>query len=429
MRRTEVERTAVREAPGAVLDPASRTPAPPSEGLLAVDEARARIVAAVTPIADSERVALDSALGRVVAESIVATCDVPPADNSAMDGFAFRLSDLRDADGVLPITGRMAAGQPATTLAPGGASWVFTGAVVPRGADTVVRLEDCQVDGATVRVLKRDVRLGDEIRRAGEDVVRGAEVIAAGTRMRAQELGVAASVGVTHVAVRRAVRVALVVTGDELVEPGAALESGKIYDSNGPVLAALLRTVGCLPGPVVRVRDDLAATRDALVQAAASADLVISSGGVSVGQEDHVKTAMRAIGEVDLWQVAVKPGKPIGFGRIAGVPWLGLPGNPVSGFVMFMLFGVPLLRRLQGREPTFPQPLRLPAGFERQRTLQRDEYQRVRVEDGRLVPYPRQGSGVLSSASWSDGLAKVPARASVSIGDELEYLGYAELLG
>lgn len=401
--------------------------------MLSVAEARARLLAAVEPLAGVEAVTLERALGRVSAAPLVAPRDVPLADNSAMDGFALRRADLEAAGGTLPVAGRTAAGQRPGALAPGTAMRILTGAVVPAGADAVVPIEDVEVVGAgdheAIRVARMPVAPGANVRRAGEDIARGAVVLPAGRRLRPQDLGVAASVGAIHLEVRRPLRVAVVVTGDELVEPGRELEPGQLYDSNRPMLAAALVALGCQVARAARVPDELAATTDALRAAAADADLVVTSGGVSVGEEDHVKAAVRALGAIEVWKVAVQPGKPIGFGRIEGVPWLGLPGNPVSSLVTLLVFGVPLIRRLQGREPVEPAAVPVPAGFARATPNRREEYVRVAVQGGRVVPYPHQGSGVLQSTAWADGLARVPAGALVQEGEPLDYYAFAELLG
>lgn len=395
--------------------------------MLGVEAARLRVIDAVGPLAGVERVPLSLALGRVVAEPVRAAVEVPPADNSSMDGFAFRLADLEASGGTLPLRGRAAPGHASEPLGPGEATRIFTGAVVPRGADTVVRLEHCEVTGESVRVVNTDIAVGDNIRRAGEDVTRGAVVLSEGHRIRPPDLGVAASVGTTDVPVRRLPRVAVLVTGDELVEPGRPLADAQIYDSNGAMMRGLLDWLGCEPRLVGRTGDTLAATRDAMRAATTDADLIVTHGGVSVGHEDHVKNAVQDLGRLDLWKVAVKPGKPVGFGEVLGVPWLGLPGNPVSGFVTFLLFGAPLIRRLQGREPTMPAPLHLPAGFRRERAGKREEYVRVRVQGGRLIPHAHQGAGVLSSAAWGDGLARIDAGTTVQEGDGLPYYSYASL--
>jgi molybdopterin molybdotransferase len=408
---------------------ASSAASPAPAGMLGVHDTRERLVNAVAPLSGCERLPLVDALGRVVVEAVVAAGDLPPFANSAMDGFALRFAELEAGQGVLSIEGRIAAGEGASTLAPGVATRIFTGAVVPHGADTVVPVERCRVEGATLRVDLPGVRHGDHIRRAGEDVARGEIVLPIGRRLRPQDLGMAAAVGTSTVGVGPRPRVALLVTGDELVPPGRPTRAGQIHDSNGPMLVGLLHALGCAPSIVSRVGDTRAATLEALRRAAPISDLIVSSGGVSVGEEDHLKDAVRSLGTLDLWRVAAKPGQPLGFGHVDGVPWLGLPGNPVSVFVTFLLFGAPLVRRLQGREPLFPTPVLVGAGFERPRPISREEYLRVRIADGRIVPYAHQGSGVLSSTTRSDGLAVVPAGSTVRTDDPLPYLAYTELLG
>jgi molybdopterin molybdotransferase len=398
-------------------------------GMVSVADARERMLGATAPVSGVEVVPLARALGRVVATPLVSPCAVPPADNSAMDGFALRYADLAHAGGSLPIAGRTAAGETPGTLLQGTAMRILTGAVVPAGADTVVPLEACQVQGDTLSVRPDDVTRGSHIRPAGEDVGLGSVALPSGRTMRPQDVGVAASIGAAHLEVRRALRAAIVTTGDELTTPGEPLSPGRLYDSNGPMLRALLTTLGCVVTRVARVGDDLAATREALRAASADADLVLTSGGVSVGDEDHVKAAVRALGTIELWKVAIQPGKPIGFGHVAGVPWLGLPGNPLSGLVTFLVLGAPLIRRLQGRERLVPPSLSVPAGFSRARVNTREEYVRVSLEGGRLVPYANQGSGVLRSAAQGDGLACIPAGTLVRDGDLLPFTGYAELLG
>lgn len=403
-------------------DPAPTTP------LISVAEAQARLVAAVEPLAELEMVPLERALGRLLATPLVATRNVPSTDNSAMDGYALRAADLEAAGRTLPIAGRAAAGERPTALAAGTAMSIFTGAVIPAGADAVVPIEDVEIEAGAIRATK-GVAAGANVRRAGEDLKVGDEVLAAGRRLRPQDLGAAASVGAARLEVRRALRVAVLVTGDELVAPGEDPEPGQLFDGNGPMLAAVLTALGADVTSVARVRDDLGATVAALRTAAAGADLVLTSGGVSVGEEDHVKAAVRALGQIEIWKVAVQPGKPIGFGRVAGVPWLGVPGNPVSSLVTLLLFGVPLVRRLQGRTPEAPAAVPVAAGFARDRANRREEYVRVAVRDGRLTPYPHQGSGVLRSTVWADGLARIPAGARVADGDLLDFYSFAELLG
>jgi molybdopterin molybdotransferase len=397
--------------------------------MIGVAEARMRMLTGLDVVEGVERLPLAQSLGRILEAPLVAPRDVPPAANSAMDGYALRYDELVAADGLLPVAGRIAAGDPPATLAPGTAMGILTGAIVPDGADTIVPIEACEVAGGTLPVAAQRIRRGAHIRPAGEDLARGAVALPAGRRLRPQDLGVAASLGLTDLSVRRRLRAAVVATGDELVAPGAPLSPGALYDSNGPMLSALLTALGCEVTRVLRVGDDLDDTIAALRTASEGADLVVTSGGVSVGEEDHVKAAVRALGSIEVWKVAVQPGKPIGFGRVAGVPWLGLPGNPLSGFVTALVFGVPLLRRLQGREPLLPVVIPVAAGFSRPLPNAREEYVRVAVQEGRLVPHPKQGSGVLSSASWGDGLARIPADTIVREGDLLDFTGFAEYVG
>jgi molybdopterin molybdotransferase len=406
-------------------------PRPFEQGATPVPEARARMLAAVAPLATTERRPLAAALGRVLAAAVVAEVDVPSADNAAMDGFALRWVDLEAADGTLPVVGRVAAGDVPGTLPAGIATRIFTGAAVPAGADTVVRVEEAEVlaDGRVRLRPGPKTRAGANVRRAGGDLARGALALPAGRRLGPFELGVAASVGAAELTLVRRPRVAVVATGDELTEPGAPLAPGGLFDGNGPLLRALLERAGAEVVFVARAPDDLDATTAALRAAAlADADLLLTSGGVSVGDEDHVKPAVRALGAVDLWGVDMKPGRPVAFGRVGAVPWLGLPGNPAAGSIAFLLFGAPLVRRLAGRPEAFPEPWTLPAGFERAQPQRREEWLRVRREGGRAVPAARQGSGVLSSMAASDALARVPAGARIAAGDPIDVFPFADLL-
>ena len=400
-----------------ILDPAAADP---------VRVARDSMLAQVAPLAGGEVVPLHAARGRVLARSLEAKVSSPPADNSAMDGYALRVTDLEAADGTLPVGQRIPAGTAPAPLATGTAARIFTGGVIPRGADAVVIQERCHEERGTVTVAGR-VTPGDNIRPAGEDVCAGSTVLQAGLCLRPQEIGLAATAGHGHVPVHRRVRACVAVTGDELVTAGQPLAPGCIYNSNGPMLAALLEEVGCEVVGVYRIADTRVATRDALARAAAEADIVITSGGVSVGEEDHVRAAVGELGSISVHQVPLKPGKPVAFGEVAGTAFIGLPGNPVSLFVTFALFGGPVLRRMQGRTTTLAEPLRLPAGFSRE-AGKRDEFLRVRVEDGRLREFAHQGSGVLSSAQWASGLARIRAGATVFAGGELDYYPMSDLL-
>lgn len=394
-----------------------------------VAEARQQLTDSVEAVENgSERVSLDTASGRILAQDVRATIAVPPWDNSAMDGYALRLADLPETgEMALPISQRLPAGTTPQPLQPGTAARIFTGAPIPAGANAVVMQEHCQESTGHVAINKRPPA-NNNIRAAGEDIAPGDVVLSAGQRLQPQDLGLAASLGIDTLEVRQPLRVAILATGDELTPPGQPLSDGHIYDSNGPLTAALLCRLGATPLPSVAVADTFDATREALSAAAADADLVLTSGGVSVGDEDHVKAAVQALGTLDLWKIAVKPGKPLAFGHIGDTPLIGLPGNPVSLFVTFLLFAAPVIRRMQGRSTLFPDPVPVPADFTRERPGKREEYLRVRVEAGRLSAYPQQGSGVLSSAAWADGLARLPVNATITPGDPLDYYPMSCLL-
>jgi molybdopterin molybdotransferase len=401
--------------------------------MLTLDEALARLLQAIRPLAEAESLATFDALGRVLAAEVVSLLDVPPADNTSMDGYALRTADVPVAGIVLPLSQRIAAGVVGEPLRPGTAARIFTGAQVPAGADAVVMQEHCEALDGTVRV---DVapQPGQWIRRRGEDVQRGSVVLERGARLTPQALGLAASVGAASLNVVRRPRVALLSTGDELVMPGEPLRPGSIYNSNRYTLRGLLQAFGCECVDLGIVPDSLAATRDALRRAAAGCDLIVSSGGVSVGEEDHLRPAVQAEGRLDLWQVAIKPGKPLAFGEVrradASSAWfIGLPGNPVSSFVTFLLAVRPVLLRLQGASPEPPPALSVRADFDWPRPDRRREFLRVRrTAEGALELFANQSSGVLTSAVWGDGVVDNPPGLAIRRGDPVRYLSFADLL-
>lgn len=401
--------------------------------LLSIEEARAAILKAVRPVeAAPQWGGCDLALGRVLAEDIRAPIDVPPHENSAMDGYALRAGDL-GADLRLRISQRIAAGEPPRPLTPGTAARIFTGAPLPPGADTVVMQEDCTVEGDWLQ-LRELPRHGSHIRPQGNDIARGGLVLPAGTRMDPRHLGLLASLGLARVAVRPLTRIALVTTGTELATPGTPLAPGQIYNSNGPLLTALLEGQGCVVQNCGVVLDSLEVTRAALAEAAQAVDLVITTGGVSVGEEDHVKAAVESLGRLELWRVRMKPGKPLAFGRLGEAHFIGLPGNPVSAYVTTLLFVLPLLRRLQGRVgPVFPDCDYARLGQDWPEPRARRELLRVRLnrEAGdlpRAVPYERQGSDVLTGAVWADGLIEIPEHTTPKRGTALRYWSFERLL-
>lgn len=408
---------------------------------MSLDEALARLVevASARRIADSQDLPTAQTLGRVLAAPVVSSLDVPPADNSSMDGFALRFADL-SPDVVLPVSQRIAAGAVGKPLEAGTAARIFTGAPIPPGADTVVMQEQCEplaIDAPEERARIRvtgPVEAGQWIRRRGEDVVRGSTVLAAGTRLTPQALGLAASVGAATLRVLRRPRVALFSTGDELVMPGDPLPPGAIYNSNRFTLRALLEAAGCEVDDLGIVPDKLEATREALRRAAQGNDLIITSGGVSVGEEDHLKPAVQAEGRLDMWQIAIKPGKPLAFGAVhrekGEALFIGLPGNPVSSFVTFLLAVAPVLRALQGLPSALPRALPLPAGFDWPKPDKRREFLRARLnEQGELVLFANQSSGVLTSAVWADGLVDNPPGQAIAKGDTVRFLPLSWLVG
>ncbi|WCX78450.1 molybdopterin molybdotransferase MoeA [Pseudomonas aeruginosa] len=401
------------------------------DNLRPVDEAIDELLSRALALPPVEHVALADALGRVLAEPLLASFDVPAWDNSAMDGYALRAADLPAEGGVLPLAGRIAAGDLADEHLPSGhAVRIFTGAPLPPGADTVVPQELCRLDGDDVWLPA--VRPGDHVRCQGEELQAGARVLEAGQRLRPQELGLLASFGVARVAVYRRLRVGLLSSGNELCEPGEPLGAGQIYNSNRYCLLGVLRSLGLEVHDYPILVDELAASRDALALAASEWDVLITSGGVSVGEEDHLKQAIRELGELHLWRLAIQPGKPLAFGEIGGKPWIGLPGNPAAALITALVVARPLLLRAQGRTDVLPQPLRLPAGFAWHKLNGRRQYLRARLEqvDGelRVCLHPGQGSAMLASASWAQGLAIVERNRTLEIGEWLEYLPFNELL-
>jgi len=403
--------------------------------MLSLDEAVERLLGQVRSpgLERAETVSTFDALGRVLAEDVRSLLDVPPEDNSEMDGYALRVADVPQPGTVLRVSQRIAAGRVGTALEPGSAARIFTGAQVPAGADAVVMQELCTpVDGG-VRIDAAPTS-GQSIRRRGEDVQRDATVLRAGLRLGPQALGMAASVGAATLKVGARPRVALFSTGDELAMPGEALKPGAIYNSNRFTLRGLIQAMGGVCEDLGIVPDRLDATRETLRRSAHGNDLIVTCGGMSVGEEDHMKPAVEQEGRLDMWQIAIKPGKPLAFGEVArgdgSSAWfIGLPGNPVSAFVTFLFAVRPVLLRLQGATDLAPRPIAMRADFAWPRADRRREFLRVRRKaDGGLELFPNQGSAVLTSTTWGDGLVDNPGGVTIAPGDTVRYLPFAELL-
>lgn len=408
--------------------------------LLSLDEAISNVLAGAQPRLPAERVSTFEADGRVLAQDVVSGLTVPPRDNSAMDGYAVRSADCAPQGTILSIAQRIPAGTVGTTLSPGTAARIFTGAQIPEGADAVVMQEDtAALDAEGEQDAFGRVRIevppptGQWIRRAGEDVTAGDVVLHRGERLTPQALGLAASVGMDALEVSRRPRVALLATGDELVVPGDVapqdMKPGTIYNSNRFFMRALLRRLGCEVTDLGLVPDKREATIEALRQAAASSDVIITTGGVSVGEEDHVRAAVQWLGTLDVWSVAMKPGKPFAYGRIGDAHICGLPGNPVSSLMTFLLLVRPFLLALQGATQVALQPVLVRADFDWPRPDRRREFLRARRNGaGGLDLFPNQSSGVLTSAVWGDGVIDTPAGQPIKAGDMVPFISFASLL-
>ena len=412
--------------------------APQRAPLKPLPQALEQLLASALPVAAVQTLSALQADGRVLAADLVSALHVPPQDNSSMDGYALRVQDVPAAGVQLPVSQRIAAGSAGSALQANTVARIFTGAPIPAGADAVVMQEDCAAvagdaaDAQRVQVNAVPAQ-GQWIRRAGEDVARGAVVLRAGQRLGPAELGLAASIGMAELPVLRRVSVALFSTGDELVMPGAVppadMAPGAIYNSNRFFLSSLLRRLGCEVSDLGIVPDRLEATVQALREASAGHDVILTSGGVSVGEEDHIKPAVQSLGSLDLWQIAIKPGKPFAHGRVGAAHFIGLPGNPVASYVTFLLLVRPFLLRLQGAGDVAHHSVAMRADFDWPRADKRQEFLRVRRNaQGGLDLFANQSSGVLTSTVWGDGLVDNPPGQTIRAGDTVRYIAFSELL-
>ena len=404
--------------------------------MLSVQEALDFLLGAARPVSEQETLATVEATGRVLAADQLSQLDVPPMDNTQMDGYAVRAADCASGSAALRVSQRIPAGHVGQPLQPGTAARIFTGALIPDGADAVVMQEQCAFDETSGTVTISHVpQSGEWVRRRGEDIRTGSAILSRGTRLRAQELGLAASVGLASLPVFRRLKVAVFFTGDELTMPGEPLKPGAIYNSNRFTLRGLLQQLGCEVTDLGNVPDSFEATRNALRQAASGHDLILTSGGVSVGEEDHVKPAVEAEGRLNMWQIAIKPGKPLAFGEVRRdgqsdpAFFVGLPGNPVSSFVTFLLFVRPFILALQGATAAPPRRYPMRADFDWAKPDRRNEFLRVRINDRQgLELFPNQSSGVLTSTVWGDGIVDSPAGQAIKAGDTVNFIPFSELL-
>ena len=402
--------------------------------LMPLQDALALLEERLSVVADVETAPLRGALGRILAEDIRAGRSVPPHDNSAVDGYAVRFAELdQDGETCLPVIGRIAAGDSPALPDPdaSGAVRIFTGAAMPAGFDTVMMQEDCRAEDGAVRIAP-GIKRGANRRFAGEDVEAGAVILRAGQRLRPQDLGLAASVGLTGLPVRTRLRVALFSTGNELREPGAAAAPGAVYDANRFALAGLLEQLGCAVSDLGILPDDRATITDALGTAGAGHDLVLTSGGVSVGEEDHVRAAVESLGQIHFWRLAIKPGRPVALGQIGRTPFVGLPGNPVAVMVTFLRFARPMIDRLSGASVHVPKPFPVRAGFDHRKKANRREWVRATLEADAggwtAHKHAQQGAGVLSSMTAASGLVELPEDATdIKAGMTVDFLPFSEL--
>lgn len=398
--------------------------------LLAYEDALKQITARVSALGRVCELPLKQALGSVLAQSITSTIDVPGTDISAMDGYAVNISDFAAAGlTTLPLSQRIAAGSAASPLAPASVARIFTGAPIPDGANAVIMQERVEVDGDSISFDTCPVG-GDNIRPTGNDIGQGDTILRQGCRLRPQEIGLAASIGLQTLPVFEPVKVGIFLTGDELVEPGQTLAQGQIYDSNRYTLYGLLESLGCEIIDLGLVGDTLEATKQAMLEACGQADLVVTCGGVSVGEEDHVRIAIEQLGELRLWRLGIKPGKPLAYGQIEDTAFIGLPGNPVSVFATFFLLVCPVISIMQGRGWRKPLAFPVKAGFDWPEPDSRREFLRARLEtddqDETLAYiYPNQDSGVLTSTVWAEGFVEIAENQTVSAGEQVNYLPFA----
>ena len=405
-----------------------------SDSLMSADDALSFLIDSASVTAMTEAVSLDDSLGRILASDIHSTINVPGFDNSAMDGYTIALNDTQIAQENLSfdVVDRIAAGSTGNDLKIGNAARIFTGAPIPNGANTVVMQEECTLSEDKSQItVKRGINLNENIRPTGNDILKDKVILSSGRQIKPQDISLAASVGVGELVVFKKIKVGVFFTGDELVEPGNPLTPGKIYNSNRYALVALLKQVGCDVINLGNIEDKLDATCEALEALESQCDLIMTTGGVSVGEEDHVKPAVEKLGELNLWKIRMKPGKPLAYGKVKQTPFIGLPGNPVSSFVTFCIFSLPFIKKMQGNSNYESKILKVKTNFDCKRAKPRREYARVRIDHSTETPlanlFPKQGSDVMSSVVWADGIIEIPENTTFETGTILNYYSMSEL--
>ena len=405
-----------------------------SDSLMSADDALSFLIDSASVTAMTEAVSLDDSLGRILASDIHSTINVPGFDNSAMDGYTIALNDNQVAQENLSfdVVDRIAAGSTGNDLMVGNAARIFTGAPIPNGANTVVMQEECTLSEDKSQItVKRAINLNENIRPTGNDILKDNVILSSGRQIKPQDISLAASVGVGELVVFKKIKVGVFFTGDELVEPGNPLTPGKIYNSNRYALVALLKQVGCDVINLGNIEDKLDATCEALEALESQCDLIMTTGGVSVGEEDHVKPAVEKLGELNLWKIRMKPGKPLAYGKVKQTPFIGLPGNPVSSFVTFCIFSLPFIKKMQGNSNYESKILKVKTNFDCKRAKPRREYARVRIDHSTETPlanlFPKQGSDVMSSVVWADGIIEIPENTTFETGTILNYYSMSEL--
>ena len=405
-----------------------------SDSLMSADDALSFLIDSASVTAMTEAVSLDDSLGRILASNIHSTINVPGFDNSAMDGYTIALNDTQVAQENLSfdVVDRIAAGSTGNDLKIGNAARIFTGAPIPNGANTVVMQEECTLSEDKSQItVKRAINLNENIRPTGNDILKDNVILSSGRQIKPQDISLAASVGVGELVVFKKIKVGVFFTGDELVEPGNPLTPGKIYNSNRYALVALLKQVGCDVINLGNIEDKLDATCEALEALESQCDLIMTTGGVSVGEEDHVKPAVEKLGELNLWKIRMKPGKPLAYGKVKQTPFIGLPGNPVSSFVTFCIFSLPFIKKMQGNSNYESKILKVKTNFDCKRAKPRREYARVRIDHSTETPlaslFPKQGSDVMSSVVWADGIVEIPENTTFETGTILNYYSMSEL--